>query len=137
MEPESQATLNGIFQDVVQHLLDNAPHADFFSRPCALVADYSKYVPADQEMFLSRILERAQSHYYSSLSEFRRDLQLIHSNAAAYHGPSGGFMRYEPVIHWAHDLLLLADGQIHRRLPLIQAAEAKQVCSVVQPKGRG
>ncbi|GIL83556.1 hypothetical protein Vretimale_10328 [Volvox reticuliferus] len=118
--PDAKATLNGILKNVVQHLLDGVPHANFFRNPvsCVVVDDYRDYVPAGQDMCLGRILERTESQYYSDVAAFRADLQLMYDNAAAYNGRNGGKHAYEPVIHWAANMLAAAYKELCHSMPL-------------------
>ncbi|GIL52190.1 hypothetical protein Vafri_8128 [Volvox africanus] len=118
--PDAKATLNDILKNVVQHLLDGVPHANFFRNPVSFVVvdDYRDYVPADQDMCLGRILERTESQYYSDVAAFRADLQLMYDNAAAYNGRNGGKHAYEPVIHWAANMLAAAYKELCHSMPL-------------------
>ncbi|KXZ53958.1 hypothetical protein GPECTOR_6g877 [Gonium pectorale] len=130
-----RAMFNSILGRIVQHLLDNTPHADFFRNPVSrvVVTDYGDYVPADQEMYLGRLLERANKVHYSCFAEFLEDLKLIRANATAYNGSGGGKHAYEPVVHWAADLEASAIEQVTLHAEALLIAEAAITQVFVKP----
>ncbi|GLC42098.1 hypothetical protein PLESTM_001291200 [Pleodorina starrii] len=126
--PAARANLNAILRELVQHLLDKGPHANFFRNPvsCVVVDDYRDHVPADNEMYLNKILERTEAQHYANVATFRADLQLMYDNAAAYNGRNGGKHAYEPVINWAADMLTLADKELQQRTQALLGDTAAQ-----------
>lgn len=89
-------------------------HFNFFLRPISTVQlpDYGRFVRKDQSMDFGIILDRVNADKYESLEEFRADVAGIHANACAYNSPGAGELAYEPVIHWAEELLQLTDKLI-------------------------
>lgn len=123
--PGSSAPLNNMLRDIVQHLLDHAPHAEFFRATPSpvIVHDYRDYVSADADVTLGGMQERAASHGYASVSQFRADLHQLLRNAAAYNGRGGGKHAYEPVIHWAVDLCAVAEERLGTALAAQASAD--------------
>ncbi|EFJ48061.1 hypothetical protein VOLCADRAFT_91250 [Volvox carteri f. nagariensis] len=123
------ASLNGFLRGVVQHLLDKAPHANFFRSAvsCVVVDDYRDHVPSDREMYLNKILERTEAHFYSDVVAFRADLQLLYENAAAYNGRNGAPHQCDPATPTA------ASPQLQMLLPAPPSPQAAAADEPLQP----
>lgn len=88
------------------------------------IADYNDFVAPEDEMWLDKILEKANAGWYVTVDAFRADMQQLVTNAQAYNGPDGGAQRYPLIIQTAQNLLDRCDAELTRRTAVLAEAQA-------------
>lgn len=111
---DEQPALSRMLLRIMEALETCHSHFRFFYRPIstAQLPDYDQYVPKEQAVCFRMIQQKAQQCTYTCVDEFLADVMAIYSNACAYNSPGAGDHAYEPVIHWAHELMQLTDELI-------------------------
>lgn len=106
--------LKATLERVQASILSECPRADFFANPVstAQVPDYHSFVDPAQEVTLDMVSERIAQNYYTSIDQYRADLEAIHRNAVAYNTKGAGKHAYAPIILWARELLDIMEREL-------------------------
>jgi len=128
---EGKKALNRVLRSVVTALLgikgiNKQPLFGMFRQPVSktLVPDYNKFVAPEDELWLDKMINTAKGSRYSSVAQFRADINRICRNAEAYNSPGGGSQGGPEIAALAQSMVTETERILQQKQPLLAEAEA-------------